>query len=176
MTQLMDGMLKVKRQREGKAGRLIPETPRGFQGIHVWVSHVDADLIADGLDRERLWLEVHKRLAQAGLPVPNQQSWQQTPRFPCLGVLVHADRAQVTPPFYVFSVEVFFVQKITLASSPSASAMRMTWCREAIGDAPAEGTDFDWSVLYSTVGSLVNQFLQESLGLPVPETPARVCN
>jgi hypothetical protein len=174
--QLMDGMLKVKRQRPGKADRLIPETLRGLPGIHVWISQVDASLTADGLDRERLWLEVQQRLAQAGLPVPNELSWQQTPLFPCLGVLIHADRAQVSPPFYVFSVEVFFVQKITLAGSPSANAMRMSWCREAIGDARGAALGFDWSVLYKTVGSMVDQFLQESLGVPVPEAPARVCN
>jgi hypothetical protein len=172
----MDGMLKIKRQRPGEAERLIPETLGGFPGIHVWVSQVDAALTADGLDRERLWLEVQKRLARAGLPVPNQQNWQQTPLFPCFGVLVHADRAQVSPPFYVFSVEVFFVQKITLAGTPSANAMRMSWCREAIGDARGDARGFDWSLLYSTVGSLVDQFLQESLGLTVPETQARVCN
>jgi len=172
----MDGMLKAKRQRVGKAERLIPETLRGFPGIHVWVSQVDAPLSADGLDREHLWLEVQKRLAQAGLPMPNQQNWQQTPRFPCLGVLIHADRAQVSPPFYVFSVEVFFVQKITLAGSPSANAMRMTWCREAVGDARGDASGFDWSVLYRTVGSLVEQFLQESLGVPVSENSTRVCN
>ncbi len=142
----------------------------------MWISQVDAALTADGLDRDRLWLEVQKRLAPAGLPVPKQQSWQQTPLFPCLGVLIHADRAQVSPPFYVFSVEVFFVQKITLAGNPSANSMRMTWCREAIGDARGDALGFDWSVLYSTVGSMVNQFLQESLGLPVSETPTRVCN
>jgi hypothetical protein len=169
-------MLKVKRPRPEAAERLIPETLSGFPGIHVWVSQMDASLAADGLDRERLWHEVQKRLTQAGLPVPNQQNWQQTPLFPCLGVLVHADRAQVSPPFYVFSVEVFFVQKITLTGTPSANAMRMTWCREAIGDAREDGRGFDWSVLYSTVGSLVVQFLQESLGLPVSETMARVCN
>jgi hypothetical protein len=172
----MDGMLKVKRQRAGKAERLIPETLRGFSGINVWISQVDAALTADGLDRERLWLEVQKRLVRAGLPVPTQQSWQQAPVFPCLGVLIHADRAQVSPPFYVFSVEVFFVQKITLAGSPSANAMRMTWCREAIGDARGDALGFDWSVLYNTVGPMVDQFLQESLGLPVAESSPRVCN
>jgi hypothetical protein len=169
-------MLKVKRQRHGAVERLLPDTLSGFPGIHVWVSQMDAALTADGLDREHLWLEVQKRLTRVGLPVPNQQNWQQTPVFPCLGVLVHADRAQVSPPFYVFSVEVFFVQKITLAGTPSANAMRMTWCREAIGDARKDARSFDWSVLYSTVGSLVDQFLQESLGLTASKTPARVCN
>ena len=172
----MDGMLKVKRQRRGEAEQLFPETLSGLPGIHVWVSQIDTDLAADGLDREHLWFEVQKRLTQAGLPVPNRENWQQTPQFPCLGVLVHADRAQVSPPFYVFSVEVFFVQKITLADTPYANAMRLTWCREAIGDAQGDGRGFDWSVLHSTVGSLVDQFLQESLGLPVANIPAQVCN
>ena len=172
----MDGMLKIKRQRSREVEPLIPETLAGFPGIHVWVSQVDAALAADGLDREFLWSSVQKRLARAGLPAPDQQSCQQIPLFPCLGVLVHADRTQVSPPFYVFSVEVFYVQKITLAGSPSANAMRMTWCREAIGDARSDGRGFDWSVLYQTVGSLVDQFLRESLGLNISEKPARACN
>lgn len=171
----MDGMLKIKQQRPG-AGGLVPETLSGFPGIYVWVSQVDGDIASDGLDRERLWVEVQKRLTWAGLPVPNQKSWQQTPLFPCLGVIVHADRAQVTPPFYVFSVELFFVQKINSADTPAASSMRMVWCREAIGDARHKGAEFDWSNLYSTVSSLVDQFMQEYLGLSVPEVSAAVCN
>jgi hypothetical protein len=170
----MDGMLKIKRPRE--AEKLVPDTLASFPGIHVWVSQLDASVVADGLDREFLWSLVQKKLARAGLPVPNQRNWQQVPQFPCLGVLVHADRAQVSPPFYVFSIEVFYVQKITLSGAPSANAMRMTWCREAIGDARREGRGFDWAVLYNTVASLVDQFLQESLGLSLSEKPARVCN
>jgi len=176
MVGLMDGVLKIKQQGRGEAGHLIPETPTGFPGIYVWVSQVDAAILEDGLDRERLWLEIQKRLSWVGLPVPNQKGWQQTPLFPCLGVIVHADRAQVSPPFYVFSVELFFVQKINSADTPAASSMRMVWCREAVGDARHEGAEFDWSNLYSTVHSLVDQFLQEYLGLCIPETPAVACN
>jgi len=173
----MDGMPNVKRQRPGAREALIPETLARFPGIHVWVSHLDADLIAEGLDREYLWLQVQEKLLRAGLPVPSQHSWQQTPLFPCLGVLVHADRAQVTPSFYVFSVEIFYVQKISLAGIPTANAMRMTWCREAIGDVPEEPHGgFDWSNLYDTVSSLVDQFIQEYLGLAVPKISTYVCN
>jgi len=172
----MDGMLKLKRPKPHEADHLIPETLIGFPGIHVWVSQVDAALAADGLDRKLLWSQVQNRLARAGLPVPEQHDWQQIPQFPCLGVLVHADRAQVSPPFYVFSVEVFYVQKITLTGAPSANAMRMTWCREAIGDARSDGRIFDWSVLYNTVGSVVDQFLRESLGLSLSDKPALACN
>ena len=172
----MDGMLKIKRQNPRAAESLSPETLAGFPGIHVWVSQIDPDLAADGLDREFLWSQVQKKLAQAGLPVPEQAGMQQVPSFPCLGVLLHADKTQTTSSFYVFSVEVFYVQKITLAGAPSANAMRMTWCREAIGDAPSDGRGFDWSALYNTVGSLVNQFLEESLGLCISEKTARVCN
>jgi hypothetical protein len=169
----MDTMLKTKRPRLRQSEQVVPETLAEAQGAHVWVSQVDAALSADGLDRERLWLEVQKRILQAGLPAPNR-SWQQTPLFPCLGVLVHADKAQVTPPFYVFSIEVFFVQQTTGMGNPSANAMRMTWCREAIGDARSSPRGFDWSNLYSTVGFLVGQFLEEYLGVKVHEPPERV--
>ena len=169
-------MLKIKGQKPLEADPIIPETLTGFPGIHVWVSQVDSTLAADGLDRKFLWSLVQNRLARAGLPVPEYHDWQQIPLFPCLGVLVHGDRAQVSPPFYVFSVEVFYVQKVTLAGVPSANAMRMTWCREAIGDARSDGHSFDWSVLYNTVGSLVDQFLRESLGIVVSEKPTLACN
>lgn len=169
-------MLKIKQQRRGEAGRLIPETLTGFPGIYVWVSQIDPAIAADGLNRERLWLEVQKRLTWVGLPVPNQEIWQQTPLFPCLGLIVHADRAQVTPPFYIFSVELFFVQKIDSADTPAASSMRMVWCREAVGDVRQKAAGFDWSNLHSTVSSLVDQFLQEYLGLSIPEVSALVCN
>lgn len=166
-------MLKIKRSKLRQAEQALPETLAEFQGVHVWVSQVDAALSADGLDRERLWFEVQKQILGAGLPAPNR-SWQQTPLFPCLGVLIHADQAQVTPPFYVFSVEVFYVQQITLMGNPATNAMRMTWCREAIGDARYNLRGYDWSNLYSTVSFLVGQFIEEYMGVKAPETTGRL--
>lgn len=163
------------RRSKAEAESLIPQTFAGFQGVYVWVSQVEADIVADGLDRTRLWMEVQRRLLRGGVPVLQQFDLRQTPMFPCLGVLVHADRAQVSPPFYVFSIEVFFVQRITVVGAPGTNAMRMTWCREAIGDVRKDGQSFDWSNLYSVVGSLVDQFIQDSLGLPA-KVPARACN
>jgi hypothetical protein len=137
-------------------------------GINVWISRVDAALMIDGLDRKRLWLEVQNRLLCAGVPVPNQQGWgQKTPLFPCLGVVVHSALVQVPSPFYVFSLEGLFVQQINQSANPSATTMRVMWCREATGEA-RNGTDaqgFDWSDLYKTAVSLVDQFLQECQGL-----------
>ncbi len=166
-------MLKIKRSKLRQAEQVLPGTLAELQGVHVWVSQVDAALTADGLDRERLWLEVHKQILGAGLPAPDR-SWQQTPLFPCLGVLIHADQAQVTPPFYVFSVEVFYVQQNTMTGNPAANAMRMTWCREAIGDARHSLRGYDWSNLYSTVSFLVGQFLEEYLGAKAPVTAERL--
>jgi hypothetical protein len=132
----------------------------------VWVSRLEPALMIDGINRKHLWLAVHKRLLLAGIPVANQQGWEQTtPLFPCLGVLVHADLVQVLLPFYVFSIEVFFVQKINLAADSSASSLRMIWGREATGEARGRTDDqgFDWSDLYNAAVSLVDQFLNEFL-------------
>lgn len=145
--------------------RLFSQTFPGVQGINVWVSPLTEELAAAGLDRERLWLEVQWRLVRAGLPVPQEFDWRRTPRFPCLGLLVHADQAQVSPPFFIFSVEVFYVQKMSLAGDSGGNAMRMTWCREAVGDVREDRRGFDWSNLYNAVGSLVDQFIQDSLGV-----------
>jgi hypothetical protein len=171
--QTMDAMLKIKRSKVSQAEQVLPGKLAEFQGVYVWVSQVDAALAADGLDRERLWFEAQKQILGAGLPAPNR-SWQQTPLFPCLGVLIHADQAQVTPPFYVFSVEVFFVQQITLMGNPATNAMRMNWCREAIGDARYHLGGYDWSNLYTTVSFLIGQFLEEYVGVKAPATAERL--
>jgi hypothetical protein len=121
----------------------------------------------DGINRKHLWLAVHKRLLLAGIQVANQQGWEQTtPLFPCLGVLVHADLVHVPMPFYVFSIEVFFVQRVNLAADSYASALRLIWGREATGEAKGriDAQGFDWSDLYNTAVSLVDQFLNEFLG------------
>ncbi|MGQ9689403.1 MAG: hypothetical protein ACUVXF_11555 [Desulfobaccales bacterium] len=157
-----------------KAEQILVKTSTDFQGLQVWISQFDPSLIADGLDRKHLWEEVRQRLEKAGLPVSKQQPWQQTPRFPCLGVLVHADLAQVIPSFYVFSVEVFFVQQVTVTGTPSANSMRMAWCREAIGEVSSSARGFDWANLYNTVGSLIDQFLEDYLGLEVPASPEKI--
>jgi hypothetical protein len=138
-----------------KATQEISQKNRGIlqslafpPGLHVWISSVNAALIIDGLDRKRLWLE-------------------RTPLLPCLGVLVHADLFQVTSPCYVFNLEVFFVQKINLARTSSANSIHMMWVREATGEVRSctDAQEFDWSDLYSTAVSLVDQFIQECQGL-----------
>lgn len=172
----MDGTMKAIPRFTAEAEHLSTQSLPGLQGIHVWVSQLDVDLEAEGLDRKRLGLEAQRRLTQAGLPLTSQPNWQATPLFPCLGILVHADRVNVLPPSYIYSVEVFFVQKITLADSPTTNAMRMTWCREAIGDVRQDNRGFDWTNLYSTVGLLADQFIQEILGKASPGKSARASN
>ncbi len=146
------------------------------QGIHVWVSHLDPRLVADGLDASRLWLEVHQQLTRAGLPVVPHRSWSTQPSYPCLGILIHADPANVLPPVYIFSIEVFFVQKISLTGPATSNAMRMTWCREAIGDVRGNGQSFDWSNLYSTLQILVDGFIQEVVGKAAADAPSKAIN
>jgi hypothetical protein len=141
--------------------QIISQNLIDFQGVHIWISQVDSNLEADGLDLDFLWLAVRKRFSQAGLPVPQQFYRRQTPMFPCLGILIHTDLVQIYPPFYIFSTEVFFVQKITLAEASPANTMHMTWCRESIGEIRRNPRGFDWANLYSAVDCLVKQFLRE---------------
>lgn len=168
----MNGILKLKSPlREESDSNLFGVSPE-FHSLQVWVSHLEPELEEAGLERERLYREVRQRLEKVGISLPEPASWQKIPTFPCLGVLVHADRAQVVPPFYVFSVEVFFVQQLPLLGTPGAHSMRLAWAREAIGDVRCTSQGFDWSPLYQTVGTLVEQFAEESLGLkPVPQPP-----
>ena len=131
-----------------------------MEGVHVWISRIEEEAARDGLDRERLKAEVEWRLASAGIPVvhhPEQPG--KTPPAPCLGVLLHLRQADVMPSFYVFSIEVFFVQTITSKDDSIQRNMNMTWCREALGDVQKSGQGADWSPVFTRLGSLVDAFI-----------------
>lgn len=131
------------------------------EGLSVWVSHIEGVAQQDGLNRDRVKAEVEWRLAKAGIPVSYQQSRSSVPAFPCLGVVLHLRRADVSPPFYTFSVEVFFVQSQPSEGHPDTRSMQMTWCKEAIGDVHVDSQGVDWSGVLGQVGCLVEAFTRD---------------
>ncbi len=132
-----------------------------LEGLHVWVSHLEEEARQDGLDQNRLKAEVEWRLAMAGIPVCHQKAGSRIPSLPCLGVLLNLRKAKVNPPFYTFSVEVFFVRSHFSEEQPPIHSMHMTWCREAIGDAKITSQGADWSGLLGQVGSMVDTFIRD---------------
>ena len=132
-------------------------------GINVWVSPLDQEVADDGLDRDHIRLEVEKRLIGAGLPVVQQIRGEQAPKFPCLGVVLYVFRPQGDPPVYIFSIEMFFVQRITLAGSPATESMHLAWCRETTGEVFKNAQGFKWSTLYQASEFLVDRFIMEYL-------------
>lgn len=130
------------------------------EGVHVWISRIEGEAARDGLDRDRVKAEVEWRLAAAGIPVVHHQEQAgKAPVAPCLGVLLHLRQADVMPSYYVFSIEVFFVQAETSKSDILPTNMHMTWCREAIGDVQKAGQEADWSAVFTRLGSLVEAFI-----------------
>lgn len=132
-----------------------------LEGLHVWVSLLEEEARQDGLDRNRLKAEVEWRLAMAGIPVCHRKAGSRVPPFPCLGVLLSLRKAYATPPFYTFSVEVFFVQSHCSEEQPATHCMQMTWCQEAIGDAPVTSQGADWSGLLGQVSYMVDAFIRD---------------
>jgi hypothetical protein len=98
-------------------------------GINVWVAPVEPEIAEDGLDREQIRREMEKRLYGAGLPVIEKFDVRQAPEFPCLGVVSYVFQPQEDSPVSIFSIEMFFIQRITLAGPPATDVMRMAWCR-----------------------------------------------
>jgi hypothetical protein len=130
-------------------------------GINVWFSPVDREIADDGLDGEHFRLVVEKRLACAGLRVIQQSDRKQVPEFPCLGVVLHVVRNQGDTPDYIYSIEMFFLQRLTLAGPPATNAIHLAWCREAVGDISRTVQGLNWSTLYKTSESLVDSFIVE---------------
>lgn len=137
---------------------MSPERAYDMPGINVWVAPVEQEIKELGLDREQIRLEVEKRLACAGLPAIQQISGDQARKFPCLGVMLHVFQPQEEPSLYIFSIEMCFIQRITLTGPPATEAMRMAWCREATGEITRKNQDLDWANLYHSLGFLVDSF------------------
>jgi len=138
---------------------MSPERAYDMPGINVWVAPTEQEI--NGFDREKIRLEVEKRLVCAGLPVIQQFGGDQAPKFPCLGVMLHVFQPQEEPYLYIFSIEVCFIQRITLTGPSASEAMRMAWCREATGEITRNSQDLDWSNLYDSLGFLVDSFSLE---------------
>ena len=137
------------------------ERANDMPGINVWVAPVEQGIIDYGLDQKLIRREVEKRLVSAGLLVIQQFGGDQAPKFPCLGVMLHFFQLQDEPYLYIFSIEMCFIQRITLTGPPATEAMRMAWCREATGEITRNGQDLDWANLYHSLGFLVDSFIFE---------------
>ncbi len=146
------------------------------EGIHVWVSCLEEDTAGLGLDRDWIKAEVEGRLAAAGIPVLPQPAGATVPAAPCLGVLLNLRKAGVLPSFYLFSIEVFFIQASFTEYCLSGSALQMTWCREAIGEAPETPQGPDWSGFFTQMGVLVEAFIRDYLTANPPAKAAYTIN
>lgn len=149
-----------------KTRRGIPLYARGFPSIYVWLHPVEAELRAAALDTKRVEEEISRRLLRAGLNCAFSSQHTGNPQYPCLGILIHGDRSQAFPTAYIFSIEVFYVQRVSKLKPSEVNCLRMLWCREAIGEARCTSKGTDWTQLYQLVGSLVEQFLTEYVGSP----------
>jgi hypothetical protein len=137
-------------------------------GINVWVAPVEPEIAEDGLDREQIRREMEKRLYGAGLPVIEKFDVRQAPEFPCLGVVSYVFQPQEDSPVSIFSIEMFFIQRITLAGPPATDVMRMAWCREATGEISRAAQGINWSNLYKALESLVDCFIVECFHAKAP--------
>jgi hypothetical protein len=70
-------------------------------------------------------------------------------------------KVDVAPPFYTFSVEVFFVRSHSSGEPTGANSLKMTWCREAVGDMSVTSQGADWSGLLSQISHLVETFIRD---------------
>lgn len=171
---MRNGRFFIRNRRAKHWRSLTRPSTRSFPpGIYVWVSQSEAEAGSLGLDRDWLKAEVERRLAAAGIPVLYQPADLPAPGPPCLGVLVNLRQTAGVPLSYLFSLEVFFIQVASIEEHPCSNTLRMTWCREAVGEVPKTPQGPDWSRLVSQLGLLVEAFTRD---YPAADYPARAAN
>lgn len=174
---MRNGRFSLKNRRAKHWGSLSQPSTRSFPaGVYVWVSHLEAEAGGFGLDRDWLKAEVERWLAAAGIPVLYKPADPQAPGAPCLGVLINLRKTVGVPLSYLFSLEVFFIQVASIEEHPCSNTLRMTWCREAVGDVPETPQGPDWSRLVTQLGLLVEAFTRDYLAADYPTRAANLIN
>ncbi|MDI6852895.1 MAG: hypothetical protein QME75_04730 [Deltaproteobacteria bacterium] len=160
---MKDNRFSARDQRWRQLSNCRRSSLHSLRGLHVWISGIEEEAAREGLDRERMKAEVEWRLAAAGIPVlHHQERAVKTPAVPCLGILIHLRQADVSPPFFIFSIEMFFIHTIT-SGEPFPQDMNMAWCQEAIGDVQKTSQGADWGSFYNCLGKLVDAFIADYL-------------
>jgi hypothetical protein len=114
-------------------GKLNRATLRGLRGVGVLVEKLSPEVEKEGLNRDQLQVAVESRLHKAGIKVLTREESVKTPGEPYLYININLNVAKTESPIYPYSIDLLFIQKVSLQRDPKLMTYAVTWSTGGVG-------------------------------------------
>jgi len=114
-------------------GKSNQATLRGLKGFGVLVEKLPPEVEQEGLNRLQLQLEVESKLRMAGIKVLTREEVFRTPGEPYLYINVNVNVAKAESDIYPYSIDMLFIQQVSLLRDPNLTTFAVTWSKGGVG-------------------------------------------
>jgi Cdc6-like AAA superfamily ATPase len=134
-------------------------TLKGLKGVGVLVENLSSEVEKEGLKKNGLQLEVEFKLREAGIKVLSKEESLKTPGEPYLYINVNMNTAKTESDIYPYSIDMLFIQKVSLLRNPQQVTYAVTWSTGGVGSITKQLV----SRLRSSVSDMVDIFIKAYL-------------
>jgi hypothetical protein len=108
-------------------------TLRGLKGVGVLVEKLPAEVEKEGLDKNELQRAVESKLQSAGIRLLTKEESLRAPGEPYLYININVNIAKTESDIYPYSIDLLFIQKVSLLRDPKLTSYAITWSTGGVG-------------------------------------------
>ena len=108
-------------------------TLRGLKGVGVLVEKLPAEVEKEGLDKNELQRAVESKLQSAGIRLLTKEESLRAPGEPYLYININVNIAKTESDIYPYSIDLLFIQKVSLLRDPKLTSYAVTWSTGGVG-------------------------------------------
>jgi Cdc6-like AAA superfamily ATPase len=108
-------------------------TLRGLKGVGVLVEKLPAEVEKEGLDKNELQRAVESKLQSAGIRLLTKEESLRAPGEPYLYININVNVAKTESDIYPYSIDMLFIQKVSLLRDPKLTSYAVTWSTGGVG-------------------------------------------
>jgi hypothetical protein len=131
-------------------------TLKGLKGVGVLVENLSLEVEKEGLRKNELQLEVEFKLREAGINVLSKEESLKSPGEPYLYINVNLNTSKTENEVYPYSIDMLFIQKVSLLRNPQQATYAVTWSTGGVGSITKQLV----SQLRSSVSEMVDIFIK----------------
>ncbi|OGP87736.1 MAG: hypothetical protein A2157_06355 [Deltaproteobacteria bacterium RBG_16_47_11] len=97
------------------------------------VEKLPAEVEKEGLDRNELQRAVESKLRSAGIRLLTKEESLRAPGEPYLYININVNVAKTESDIYPYSIDMLFIQKVSLLRDPKLTSYAVTWSTGGVG-------------------------------------------